>query len=110
MTIYWRDSSSTITDSIEEQLEIGFLTQIPTDSQVMQVQLEKLDEFLEEPTITKAYRGLANVFSPSNANSLLQYQDENHTIDIQLSGNLGKHLHSVYSITYLSTNSRRSAS
>ena len=70
MTIQWRDFSSTVTDSIEELLHLGSLTHIPTDFQVMQVQLEKLDESLEEPTIPKAYRDLANLFSQSNANCL----------------------------------------
>ncbi len=48
----------------------------------MQVQLETLDESLEEPTIPKAYRDLANVFSPSNANSLPTHQDEDHAIEL----------------------------
>ncbi len=55
MTIQWRDSSSTVTDCIEELLDLGSLTQISADFQVMQVQLETLDESLEEPTILKAY-------------------------------------------------------
>ncbi len=37
MTIQWRDSSSTVTDSIEEPLDLGSLIQIPADFQVMQV-------------------------------------------------------------------------
>ena len=48
----------------------------------MQVQLETLDESLEEPTVPKAYRDLANVFSPSNANSPPSHQDEDHTIEL----------------------------
>ncbi len=71
MIIKWRDSSYTFTDSIEEQLDLSSLTQIPADFQVMQVQLETLNEFLEEPTIPNVYKDLANVFLPSNANSLL---------------------------------------
>ncbi len=44
MTIQWRDSSSTVTDSMEEPLDLGSLTQIPAHFQVMQVQLETLDK------------------------------------------------------------------
>ncbi len=80
MTIQWRDSSSTVTDSLEEPLDLGSLTQIPADFQVMQVQLETLDESLKEPTIPKAYRDLAVVFSPSDANSLPINRDEDHAI------------------------------
>ena len=83
MTIQWRDFISTVTDSIEESLDLGSLTQILTDFQVMQVQLETLDESSEETTIPKAYRELANVFSPSNANSLLSYRDEDHAIELE---------------------------
>ena len=83
MTIQWRDSSSTVTDSIEEPLDLGSLIQIPADFQVMQVQLETLDESLEEPTIPKAYRELADVFSPSNANSLPPHRDEDHAIELE---------------------------
>ena len=82
MTIQWRDSSSTVTDSIEEPLDLGSLTQIPADFQVMQVQLETLDESLEEPTIPKAYRDLANVLLPSNANFLPSHRDEHHAIEL----------------------------
>ena len=49
----------------------------------MQVQLETLDEPLEEPTIPKAYRDLADVFSPSNANSLPPHRDEDHAIELE---------------------------
>ena len=49
----------------------------------MQVQLETLDESLEEPTIPKAYRDLADVFSPSNANSLPPHRDEDHAIELE---------------------------
>ncbi len=83
MTIQWRDSSSTVTDSMEEPLNLGSLTQIPADVQVMQVQLETLDEFLEEPIIPKAYRDLADVFSPINANSLPPHRDEDHAIELK---------------------------
>ncbi len=83
MTIQWRDSIFTVTDSIEQPLDLGSLTQISTDFQVMQVQLETLDESLEEPTIQKAYRDLANVFSPSNANSLQRNRDEDHAIELE---------------------------
>ncbi len=83
MTIKWWDWSPTVTDSLEEPLDIRSLTRIPTDFQVMQVQLETLDESLEELTIPKAYRDLANVFLPSNANSLLQHQDEDHAIKLE---------------------------
>ncbi len=83
MTIQWRDSSSTVTDSIEEPLDLGSLIQIPPDFQVMQVQLGTLDESLEEPTIPKAYRDLANIFSPSNANSLPPHRDEDHAIELE---------------------------
>ena len=83
MTIQWQDSSSTVTDSIEEPLDLGSLIQIPADFQVMQVQLETLDEPLEEPTIPKAYRDLADVFSPSNANSLPPHRDEDHAIELE---------------------------
>ncbi len=83
VTIHWRDSSSTVTDSIEEPSDLGSLIQIPADFQVMQVQLEMLDESLEESTIPKAYRDLANGFSPSNANSLPPYRDEDHAIKLE---------------------------
>ncbi len=49
----------------------------------MQVQLETLDESLEEPTILKEYRDLADVFLPSNANSLPQHQDEDPAIELE---------------------------
>ena len=68
---------------MEEPLDIGSLTQIPADFQVMQVQLETLDESLEEPTIPKVYRDLADVFSPSNANSLPPHRDEDHAIELE---------------------------
>ena len=83
MTIKWRDSSSTVTDSIEESLDLGSPIQISADFQVMQVQLETLNESLEEPTIPKAYRDLADVFSPSNANSLPPHRDEDHAIELE---------------------------
>ena len=83
MTIQWRDSSSTVTDSMEEPLDLGSLTQIPADFQVMQVQLETLDESLEEPTIPKANKELADVFSPSNANSLPPHRDKDHAIELE---------------------------
>ena len=35
MTIQWRNSSSTVTDRIEEPLDLGSLIQIPADFQVM---------------------------------------------------------------------------
>ncbi len=65
-------------------MDLGFLTQFPADFQVMQVQLEALDESLEEPTIPKAYRDLADVFSPSNANLLPPHRDEDHAIELEL--------------------------
>ncbi len=68
---------------MEEPLDLGSLTQIPTDFQVMQVQLEMLDESLEEPTIPKAYRNLADNFSPFNANSLPPHRDEDHAIELE---------------------------
>ncbi len=83
MTIQWRDSSSTVTDSIEEPLDLGSLISIPANFQVMQVQLETLDESLEEPTIPKEYRDLGNVFSPFNANSLPPHWDEDHAIELE---------------------------
>ncbi len=83
MTIQWRDSSSNVTDRIEEHLDLGSFTQIPTDFQVMQVQLETLDECLEKPTIPMVYRDLANVFPLSNANSLPPHQDEDHAIKLK---------------------------
>ena len=83
MTIKWRDSSSSVTDSVEKLLDFGSLTQIPTNFQVMQVQLETLDESLEEPTILKEYRDLANVFSPFNTNFLPPHQDKDHVIELQ---------------------------
>ncbi len=83
MTIQWRDSSSTVTDSIEEPLDLESLIQIPADFQVMQVQLETLDESLEEPTIPKAYKVLANIFSPSNANFLPPNRDEDDAIELE---------------------------
>ncbi len=83
MTIKWRDSSSNVTDGIEEPLDLGSLIQISADFQVMQVQLETLDESLEEPNIPKAYRNLVNVFSPSNANFLPPHRDEDHAIELE---------------------------
>ena len=49
----------------------------------MQMQLETLDESLEELTISKVYRDLENVFSPSNANSLPTHRDEDHSIELE---------------------------
>ncbi len=83
MTIQWQDSSSIVTDSIEKPLDLGSLISIPADFQVMQMQLETLDEPLEEPTILKVYRDLANVFSPSNANFLPPHRDEDHVIELE---------------------------
>ena len=64
-------------------MNLGSLIQILTDFQVMQVQLETLDKSLEEPTILKAYRVIANVFSPSNTNSLPPHRDEDHAIELE---------------------------
>ena len=83
MTIQWRDSSSIVTDNIEEPLDLRSLTQILTGFQIMQVQLETLDESLEEPAIFKAYKDLANVFSPSNANSRPPHWDEDYAIELE---------------------------
>ncbi len=83
ITIHWWDSSSTVTDSIEEPLDLGSLTQIPADFQVMEVQLDMLDESLEEPSIPRVNRDLADVFSPSNANFLLPHRDEDHAIELE---------------------------
>ncbi len=47
------------------------------------MQLERLDESLEEPSNPKAYRDLANVFSPSIANSLPPHRDEDHSIELE---------------------------
>ena len=54
MTIQWRDSNSTVTDIIEKLWDLESLIQIPTDFQVMSLQLGTLDESLEEITILKA--------------------------------------------------------
>ncbi len=83
MTIQWQDFISTATNRIEKLLNLGSLTQIPIDFQVMQVQFETLDESLEKPTILKVYRDLANVFSPSNANFLPTHRDEDDTIELE---------------------------
>ena len=83
MTIHWQDSSSTVTDSIEEPLDLESFIQTTADFQVMHVQLETLHESLEEPTIPKVYRDLTNVFSLSYANSLPSYRDENHAIELE---------------------------
>ncbi len=83
MNIQWQDSSSTVTDSIEEPLDLVSLIQITADFQVMQVQLQTLDESLEEPSIPKAYRDLANVFPTSNANSLPTHRDESQAIELE---------------------------
>ena len=83
MTIQWRDSSFTVTDSIEKPFDLGSLTQIPTDFQVMQVQLETLDKCLEEPTFPKTYRDQANVISLSNTNSLPAHWDEDQAIELE---------------------------
>ncbi len=69
---------------MEKPIDLGSLTQIQADFQVMRVQLERLDEFLKEPTVPKAYRDLADVFSPSNANSLPPHRDEDHAIELEL--------------------------
>ncbi len=61
---------------------MGPLIQISADFQVMQMQLETLDESLEEPTIPKAYRDLANVFLPSNANFLPPHRNKDHAIEL----------------------------
>ncbi len=83
MTIQWRDSSSTVTESIEEPLDLVSLIQIPADFLVKQVQLETLDESLEEPIISKVYKDLTNVFLLSNASSLPSHQDEDHEIELK---------------------------
>ncbi len=83
ITIPWWDFSSTATDNIEEPLGLGSLTQISTHFHVMQVQLETLDESLEEPTIPKEYKDLANIFSLSNANSLPLHRVEDHAIEVE---------------------------
>ena len=83
MTIQWQDYSPTLTDSIGERLDLGSVNQIPTDFQVMQVQLETLDESLEEPTIPKAYKDLTNIYSPSNANFLPPHRDKDHAIELE---------------------------
>ena len=82
MTIHCRDSSSTVTDTIEEPLNFGSLTKISTDFHVMQLQLETLDQSSKEPTIPKAYRDVAIVFLPFNANFLSLYWDEDHVIEL----------------------------
>ena len=64
-------------------MDLGSLTQIPADFQMMQVQLETLDESLGELTIPKAYIDLANIFSPSNANYIPLYWDEDHAIKLE---------------------------
>lgn len=46
------------------------------------MQLETLDESLEEQTILKIYKNLANVFLSSNANFLPLYRDEEHEIEL----------------------------
>ncbi len=48
------------------------------------MQLETLDESLKEPTIPKAFRDLADVFSPSHANSPPPHRDEDHAIQLEL--------------------------
>ena len=83
ITIQWQDSSFTVTDSIEEPLDLESLIQIPADFQVMYVQLETFDESLEEPTFPKKYRDLANIFLSFNANSLPTHQDEDHAIELE---------------------------
>ncbi len=83
ITIQWRDSSSIVTNSMVEPLDLGSFIQIAADFQEMRVQLETLDEFMEEPTILKAYKDLADVFSPSNANSLPSHWDKNHAIELE---------------------------
>ena len=84
MNFQWQDSSSTVTDdSIEEFLDLGSFIQIPADFQVIQVQIETLNEFLEEPTISKVYRDLAYVFPPSNADFLPTHLDEDHAIELE---------------------------
>ncbi len=49
----------------------------------MQMQLETLDESLEESMIPKAYKDLANIFSPSNADSLPPHRDEALEIELE---------------------------
>ena len=76
MTIQWRDSSSTVPNSIEEPLELWSLIQIPADFQVMQLQLKTLDGSLEELTLIKVYGDLVNAFSLSNSNFLPPHSDK----------------------------------
>ncbi len=49
----------------------------------MQVQLERLNESLKELTMPNAYIDLADIFLPSNANSLPPHLDEDHTIKLE---------------------------
>ena len=49
----------------------------------MQVQHETLDESVKEPTISKVYRDLANLFLLSNANRLSLYWEEDHAIELK---------------------------
>ncbi len=83
MTIHWRVTSSTITDTIEETLDLVSLIQTTADFQVMQVELETLDESLGIPTIPKVYKNLANVFLLSNANFLPPHRDKNYAIELE---------------------------
>lgn len=62
MIIQWRDFSFTVINSIEKLLDLQFFTQISTNFQLMKVQFEKLDKYLEKSTIPKEYKNLANIF------------------------------------------------
>ena len=83
MSIQCRNSSSTVTDSLSEPLDLESLSPFPADFRVMQIQLDELDESLEDLLIPKAYRDLANVFSLAKANSLPPHRDEDHAIELE---------------------------
>ncbi len=51
---------------------------------MMQMKLETLDEFLEEPIIPKVYRDLVSIFTLSNANSLPIHQDKDYAIKLDV--------------------------
>ncbi len=74
ITIHWQDFSSIVNNNLDSLLDHKIFFQILTNFLIMQLQLETWDESLEERIIFKVCKDLKSVFSPSNANFLLQYR------------------------------------
>ncbi len=82
MTIQWQESSFIITNIMDDPLDLNSLCKIQTNFQVMQVQIKTSDESSNDHIISTVYRDLICVLSQSNTNSLPQYQDENHALEV----------------------------